>query len=158
MFEGLKTLVIHGESGDNSVWKSAFDPADARMAVAALLVMMIRVDQRVTAEEEACIRAALDREFSVSGKDLEGLINEATERSHEAVDLNDFTARLRYAMTDAQLLDVVEMLWEAIHADGLVHELEDTMMWRVAELLGISVAERTELGEKVARRSLKRRL
>src|SRR5437016_3870274 len=45
---------------------------------------------------------------------------------------------------------VVEMTWEIIYADGRVTEFESNLMWRAAELLGISSRERTELRQRVA--------
>jgi uncharacterized tellurite resistance protein B-like protein len=47
---------------------------------------------------------------------------------------------------------IVEMMWEIIHADGRVTEVESNLMWRAADLLGISSRERIELGRRVASR------
>ena len=47
---------------------------------------------------------------------------------------------------------IVEMMWEIIYADGPVTDFESNLMWRAADLLGISPRERTELGQHVASR------
>jgi uncharacterized tellurite resistance protein B-like protein len=44
------------------------------------------------------------------------------------------------------------MMWEIIYADGRVTEFESNLMWRAADLLGISARERIELGQQVANR------
>jgi len=45
---------------------------------------------------------------------------------------------------------VVEMMWEIVYADGRVSEFESNLIWRAADLLGISSRERIELGRRVA--------
>ena len=45
---------------------------------------------------------------------------------------------------------VVEMMWEIAYADGHVSEFEDNLLWRAADLLGVSARERIELRRQVA--------
>ena len=47
---------------------------------------------------------------------------------------------------------VVEMMWEIAYADGKADEFESNLIWRAADLLGISSRERIELGHRVAAR------
>ena len=44
------------------------------------------------------------------------------------------------------------MMWEIAYADGKVDEFEMNLIWRAADLLGISSRERIELGHRVAER------
>ena len=44
------------------------------------------------------------------------------------------------------------MMWEIIYVDGRVTEFENNVMWRAADLLGVSQRERIELGQRVASR------
>jgi len=46
-------------------------------------------------------------------------------------------------------LRVVEMLWKMAFADGSVGELEDNVMWRVADLLAVSSRDRMALRQQV---------
>ena len=45
---------------------------------------------------------------------------------------------------------MVEMMWEIAYADGRVGEFEDNLLWRAADLLGISAHDRIELRRRVA--------
>jgi len=36
---------------------------------------------------------------------------------------------------------IIEMLWEIAMADCMVHEFESNLVWRVAELLGVSARD-----------------
>ena len=44
------------------------------------------------------------------------------------------------------------MMWELVYADGQVTEFEDNVVWRAADLLGISSRDRIELKHRVAAR------
>ena len=44
---------------------------------------------------------------------------------------------------------IVEMMWQLVYADGSVHEFEDNVVWRVAELLGVSSQVRIRLKQAV---------
>ncbi len=42
------------------------------------------------------------------------------------------------------------MMWEIVYADGHVSEFEDNLLWRAADLLGISSRERILLRHQIA--------
>jgi uncharacterized tellurite resistance protein B-like protein len=44
------------------------------------------------------------------------------------------------------------MMWEMVFADGKVTEFEDNVLWRAADLLGISGRDRIELKHRIAGR------
>ena len=44
---------------------------------------------------------------------------------------------------------VIEMMWEIVYADGQRDELEDNLLWRAADLLGVSARERIELRRRI---------
>ena len=41
------------------------------------------------------------------------------------------------------------MMWQIVCADGVITEFEDNLIWRAADLLGISRDERIALRERV---------
>jgi uncharacterized tellurite resistance protein B-like protein len=47
----------------------------------------------------------------------------------------------------------VENLWEIVFADGASHEFEENLVWRVAELLGVSRQDRIAKKRAVAETS-----
>jgi uncharacterized tellurite resistance protein B-like protein len=44
------------------------------------------------------------------------------------------------------------MMWELVYADGQVSEFEDNVVWRAADLLGVSARDRIDLKHRVAGR------
>ena len=45
---------------------------------------------------------------------------------------------------------IVEMMWQLVYADGRLNEFEDNVIWRAADLLGISSRDRIALRRQVA--------
>lgn len=129
----------------------AFNEDDHRLAIAALLVHAVSIDGVVDEAEKSTIRAVLKREFELSDAETSELVAEARERDQEAVDLYAFTSVLKRALDEKGRKRSVEMLWEIVYADGAVHEFEDNLVWRVAELLGVSRHERLRLKRRVAK-------
>ncbi len=42
------------------------------------------------------------------------------------------------------------MMWEIVFADGKRDELEDNLLWRAADLLGVSQRERIDMRRRVS--------
>jgi uncharacterized tellurite resistance protein B-like protein len=42
------------------------------------------------------------------------------------------------------------MMWDVVYADGAVNEFEQNIIWRAADLLGVSTRQRVELRLAIA--------
>ncbi len=122
-----------------------FQEGDVRLNVATLLVHAVAIDGRVTARERKALTRILEREYLLDSPTTEALIAAATKRENEVIDLYGLTSALRTGLSEDNRRRIVEILWEIAFADGEAHEFEDNMIWRVAELLGISPTERALL-------------
>lgn len=131
----------------------ASDPNDERLAAAALLVHIISIDGVVSDDERSRLRELVSSRFELSTGEAEALIDRAHTADIEAVDLYRFTSVLRGKLDEAGRLRVIEMMWEMAFADGEVHEFEENVMWRVAELLGVPSRERVRLKQLVRNRT-----
>lgn len=147
MFKALRDFITE-LSGETPSRRFADD--DHRLAVAALLVHLISVDGIVRPAEQAAIGRALSQSYGLSPEETLQLVAEAREADDEAVDLYRFTSVLKRTLDEDGRLRVIEMMWQAVYADGTVTEFEENTVWRVAELLGISTRERVSLRQRVA--------
>lgn len=123
---------------------------EPRLAVAALLVHLSAVDGQVTDDERAAVKGALTDFYALEDDQVDRLIAEATRRDKEAVDYYRFTSALR-ELSAQERIEIVRMMWTVVFADGKNHELEDNMVWRIAELIGVSARDRTTLRKQMAR-------
>ena len=67
----------------------------------------------------------------------------------DSVDLYRFTSIIMRSVDEDGRLRIIEMMWELVFADGKVNEFEDNVIWRAADLLGISTRQRVELRRRV---------
>lgn len=151
MFEAFRDLLqTIGRSGPSSEAAGADDP---RVATAALLYHVIGSDGIVTDEERLKLRAVLAQEFGLDASETERIAEAGREADAEAIDLYQFTSTLKARLDAKERVRFVELLWEVTYADGEVHELEDNLIWRVSDLLGVSTRDRMLMKREAANRS-----
>jgi uncharacterized tellurite resistance protein B-like protein len=132
--------------------KPEFAADDHRLAAAALLVHAMDVDHETAEVETGRLEAILSSAFNLTVDETARLIEAAHQADREAVDLYRFTSLLKRELDETGRLRVVEMLWEMVLADGKLHEFEDNLIWRAADLLGVSTRERVMIRQDVASR------
>jgi len=143
MFEAI-TKFLRGKSDQNEA-----DPMqDAKVCAAALLVHLSAVDGEVSDAERKTIERTLTEHYKLSAAEVADLVVLATAKDHEAVDFYGFTSTLN-KLEPAEKLNLIRMMWQVVFADSENHELEDNMVWRVAELIGVSSRDRTLLRSEV---------
>jgi uncharacterized tellurite resistance protein B-like protein len=147
MFESFKTFVSEFVDGERH--PSQFADNDYRLAAAALLVHAATIDGEMSSPERDKLHAVLKQHFALDDAATAELIGKATEAEHESVDLYHFTRRLNRALDEPGRARVIEMMWEIVFADGQRDELEDNLLWRAADLLGVSPQERIELRRRI---------
>lgn len=127
---------------------------DRDLAAAALMVRVIAADGVVTHDEERRIRTVLRERYDLTQPEADALVAEAETAHEEAIDLYRFTSVLKNALDEPNRLALVEDLWDMVYADGEVDEAENNVVWRVAELLGITSDKRIALKLRVKERAL----
>ncbi len=128
--------------------KEEIKTPDVNIAVAALLVHLAAVDGVVTKKEQMKIKSLLKTYFDLDEGKVKHLIEEATDVDKQAVDFYQFTSSLSKLKSEKRI-EIIRLLWQVAYADGYNHELEDNMIWRIAELIGVSNRERTILRKEI---------
>ena len=81
--------------------------------------------------------------MGLEGAQLEELLDAGPEgREREAVDYYRFTTDLKRHLNEAERQQLVGILWDIVYADGDRSEMEDHVIWRIADLLGVSGRDR----------------
>jgi len=148
MFEAFRNFVAEFADGDKH--PSHFADDDYRLAAAALLVHAAAIDGDMSQTERDKLHAILKRCFGLDDAATGELIDKATLAEHEAVDLYHFTSLLNRTLDEEGRTRIIEMMWQIVYADGRRDELEDNLLWRAADLLGVSPRQRIELRRRIA--------
>jgi uncharacterized tellurite resistance protein B-like protein len=122
-----------------------FGEDDHRLAAAALLYHVIAVDGEVAESERERLHDLLKTRYGLDADATEDLIREAARADEEAVDFYRFTSVLKSRLDEIDREQIVAMMWDLVYADGRLTEFEDNVIWRVADLLGVSGRARLRL-------------
>jgi uncharacterized tellurite resistance protein B-like protein len=142
MFDTISRLFAKPQSGEMR--------DEPKLAVAALLVHLAQVDGTVDEVEKNAVRGALQDFYGMDEDAVRELIREARRSDANAVDFYRFTSALK-ELDEKERIEIIRMMWQVVFADGRNHELEDNMVWRIAELIGVSARQRTTLRNQMAR-------
>jgi uncharacterized tellurite resistance protein B-like protein len=148
MFEAFRKFLSDLSAGDKH--PSRFGDDDYRLAASALLVHAAAIDGEMSPVVRDKLHAVIKGRFELDEETTNELVEEATAAEQQAVDLYHFTSLINRSLNEAGRRRVVEMMWEIVFADGRVTEFEDNLLWRAADLLGVSSRERIELRQQVA--------
>jgi uncharacterized tellurite resistance protein B-like protein len=149
MLDGLRQFIADVVSSTTHEGR-AFDDTGYRLAATALLVHVISIDGEPSEIEKRKLHSLLESRFGLDPGTADQLIASATLVEGEAVDLYHFTSVIMRSVNEEGRLRIVEMMWELVYADGQVSEFEDNVVWRAADLLGVSSRDRIELKHRVA--------
>jgi uncharacterized tellurite resistance protein B-like protein len=149
MLDGLRQFISEIVSPD-AQQDRVFNETDYRLAATALLVHIVSLDGQPTEAEKRKLHSLIESRFGLDPGTADKLIASATRVEGEAVDLYHFTSVIMRSLDEEGRLRIVEMMWELVYADGEVSEFEDNVVWRAADLLGVSSRDRIELKHRVA--------
>ncbi|KKC31679.1 TerB family tellurite resistance protein [Devosia psychrophila] len=142
MFEAITRLFNRPEA--------TLDKNDPKLSVAALLVHLAAVDGQMKDAERNAIKGVLQDHYGLDEPSVDKLVKEAAVRDAESVDFYSFTSAItQLEMPDR--IEIVRMMWMVVFADKNNHELEDNMVWRIAELIGVSSRDRTVLRNQIGK-------
>jgi uncharacterized tellurite resistance protein B-like protein len=125
---------IAGQAGETAA------AAERRVQVAAavLLIEVARSDQNFADVERQTVLDSLQRKFSLSPAEAQEIVALAEAESREAHDLYQFTSQIDATFSLEKKLRLIEELWRAAYSDSVLHEHEEHLIRRVADLLHLS--------------------
>lgn len=111
------------------------------LAVAALLVEVLRADYDVAPGERQQVVDSVARLLGLDAEASRELVTEAERQIDRSHDLYQFTSQINRVYDDAGKIRVLEALWRVARADETVHKYEEHLIRRVADLLHVRHAD-----------------
>lgn len=143
MFSALKNLL----SGDASA--SPKGPDDLQLASAVLLVEAGHMDGSFDNDERAVVRRVLTEKFKLDSGELEDLFALAEEKVATANEIYSFTRTVKDKFSHGERIQMIEMLWEVVYADGVLDDYEANLVRRIAGLIYVSDVESGDARKRV---------
>lgn len=108
-----------------------------QLAAAALLVTAGAMDDRFDDDERVVVLRLLRERFALDDASAAELLDEAEAAARDSVDLFGFTSAIKAGFEPEERVGIVEMIWEVVYTDGVLHDHEASLMRRLAGLLGV---------------------
>lgn len=128
-------------------------PDDPRVAVAALCFQVMEADGVIHEAEREKLQQLLREQYGLADEELQALLAAGQRAESEAVDYYRFTSDIKRHLDEEQRLQLLGILWDIVYADGSRSEMEDHVVWRVADLLGVSDRDRVRQRREAVMRS-----
>ncbi|MEX0954558.1 MAG: TerB family tellurite resistance protein [Rhizobiaceae bacterium] len=129
------------------------DGDDPRIAAAALLTHIMDADGVRTAGERDMLKRLLSENYGLDGTELVRVIAAGEEADRDAVDLYAFTSVLDRHLDREGKFEFIGLMWDMVFSDGVLHEIEDNLVWRVAELIHVERDQRIALRQAAQARA-----
>lgn len=126
--------------------------AELHLAVAALMVEAATLDGSFDESERRRLLDLLARRFELGADQAEALLAEALVAQGRAAGLEGMTRTIKNALDHDQRVEVLEMLWEVVYADGRLHDYEANLLRRLAGLVYVSDQEAGAARKRVVAR------
>ena len=149
MLDALKTLFNRTEDNTET---SDTAQNDLHLAAAVLMVEAATMDGEFDDAERASIAAILERHFGLSQEQVTRLLALAEAEHEEANHLQGYTRTIKDDFSENQRLELIELLWEVVYADGQLHAYEANLLRRIGGLLYVSDRDRGDARKRVMER------
>jgi uncharacterized tellurite resistance protein B-like protein len=137
MLDVIKRFFEHNLIPDSSTVTG--DPQQAiRLAVAALLVEVAESDYEKSPRERETLLETIRDRFGLDARSSSELIRLAEAEHAESTDYFQFTSLINDHYHPNQKLRIVEDLWRVAFADGQLHNYEEHVIRRLADLIHVS--------------------
>jgi uncharacterized tellurite resistance protein B-like protein len=107
------------------------------LAVAALLVEVLRADYDVGPAERQQVMSSAAALLGLEAAATQALVEEAERQIDRSHDLYQFTSQINRTYSEADKVRLLEALWRVADADMAVHKYEEHLIRRVADLLHV---------------------
>ncbi|MBQ4834312.1 TerB family tellurite resistance protein [Pseudoalteromonas sp. MMG010] len=111
---------------------------DLKTAVAALLIEVMRADDKLHNEEQHTLTNTLKKYFNLTDLEVTELTTNAQNSLDSATDYFQFSSQINEHCTASQRIEIIELLWRLAYADGELDPEEEYIIRKVAGLLYVA--------------------
>ena len=150
MFSNLKSAFQKAISKEIN---ESDDYGEDIQAIIILLLEACQIDGETEEIEINFIKNLLINKFNFSKAEAEENINNALKNDGERIEIFSQIKIILNQMDHKERIDVIEMMWGVILADGIIDDFEANLMRRMNGLLYISGIENAEAKERALKTS-----
>ena len=117
------------------------DQSPEKLAVAALLIEVMVIDEDLAESELASITQSLSNLLALSADDIDELITLSRSEVENATSLYEFTRQINQHYDLEKKKQLMVSLWRVAYADGVLDKYEESIIRKIADLIHLRHAE-----------------
>ena len=141
MLSPLKSLLTQIFNLTDASASSVTDAHGLQLATAVLLAEVMRSDTHISDTERAAALVALRHTFALTDAEMQQLLARAEHAASASNDYFRYTSAMNDHFTQAQKIQVVELMWQVAYADSALDAHENHVISKVAGLLHVTHGE-----------------
>ena len=122
---------------------------DKNLASAVLMIEAATMDGQADETELATIKNIIMNSFGLDADEADDLLAEASKQQNDANHLLRFTRTIKDTYSEEGRVELIEMLWEVVYADGILHDYEANLLRRIGGLIYVSDRDRGAARKRV---------
>tara|TARA_Y100001934_G_scaffold253053_1_gene317697 strand:+ start:361 stop:828 length:468 start_codon:yes stop_codon:yes gene_type:complete len=126
---------------------------EKQLAAVALLVEVAYMDDDFENVERSRITELISRYFDLDSSECDILMEDAEKAARDSGQLYEFTRVINDTYSLEERVELMELLWEVVYADGEVHDMETGLLRKIGGLIYVSDKDRGFAQKRVARRA-----
>ena len=103
-----------------------------------LLVEAAIIDGKIDESEILIIKNSIIEIFTINDEKANFIINKCVKKAGEPNLLHSFTSKINKEFDYEKKINLLEILWKIILADGMIHDFESSLIRRLSGLMYIS--------------------
>jgi len=124
---------------------------DIRLAVCALFLEMANIDGEFSGSERENVISLLKRHHGLPDEHIPELMEASKKELKGSIDLWQFTNLINQNYSREEKIQIIEMVWEIVYADGRLDQHEDYLVHKLAKLLRLTHKDLIDAKLKVSR-------
>ena len=111
---------------------------DIRVAVCALFLEMANIDSEFSEPEREDIMSLLRSHYCLADEHIGELIEASNKELKDSIDLWQFTNLINQNYSREEKIQIIEMVWQIVYADGKLDKHEDYLVHKLTKLLRLT--------------------
>ena len=137
MIDRIRRFFGKGQGAD-SAGQGDTESHDVRVAVCAIFLEMANIDGEFSASERDDVISLLKRQYGLSDEHVVELMGASQKGLKDSIDLWQFTNLINQNYSRDEKIQIIEMVWQIVYADGRLEKHEDYLVHKLAKLLRLT--------------------
>ena len=123
---------------------------ERNILIAAILIECAKEDGDFSDVEIEKIKKLLENKLGVNTEKISSVFDQASELCQDSVEVYSLTRDIRDNFSHKEILDILELMWTVMLADGKIDDFEDAMMRKIVGLFHLTGKDSSEARQKAS--------